>query len=77
MRYNKSNLYDIRHPALLSRYEVMFEFILNVSEVMFRKNKKTLHLKEINRIINNLNVQEEIEYIRNWYGIITYLKKMI
>ena len=32
-------MYDVSHPALLTRHEVMFDFILNISEVMFKNNK--------------------------------------
>lgn len=68
-------LYDIGHPVLSTRHEVMFEFILNVSEVMFRKNRMSIHAKEINHVIDNLIPQEDVEYLQNWYGIITYFRK--
>ena len=68
-------MYDVSHPALLTRHEVMFTFILNISEVMFKKNKMSIHHEEINQIIESSIPQEEVEYLQNWYGIITYFRK--
>lgn len=68
-------MYDVSHPALLTRHEVMFDFILNISEVMFKNNKMSIHHEEINHIIENSIPQEEVEYLQNWYGIITYFRK--
>lgn len=68
-------MYDISHPALLTRHEVMFDFILNISELMFKENKSSIHHKEISYIIENSIPQEDIEHLQNWYGIITYFRK--
>lgn len=72
--WNK-RMYDISHPVLLTRYEVMFEFILKISEVMFQKNRMSIHHKEINQIIDNMIPQKDVTYLQNWYGIITYFKE--
>lgn len=68
-------MYDVSHPAILTRHDVMFSFILNISEVMFKKNEMSLHYEEINHVIESSISQEEVEYFQNWYGIITYFRK--
>lgn len=68
-------MYDVSHPAILTRHDVMFSFILNISEVMFKKNEMSLHYEEINHVIESSISQEEVEYLQNWYGIITYFRK--
>lgn len=68
-------MYDVSHPILLTRHETMFNFILNVSEFMFKKNKMSIHREDINKIIEAKIPQEDVEYLQNWYGIITYFRK--
>ena len=68
-------IYDIRHPALFKKNREMFNLVLNIAETMFQKNKTSIQYKEIEQIIKDSINQEDIGYIQNWYGIITYFKK--
>jgi len=68
-------IYDVSHPALFTKNRELFHLVLNISEAMFQKNKISIHNKEIERIIKDSIIQEDIGYIQNWYGIITYFRK--
>lgn len=68
-------IYDVRHPALYTKYREMFNLVLNIAEAMFQKNKTSIQYKEIEQIIKDSIIQEDIGYIQNWYGIITYFRK--
>ncbi len=42
---------------------------------MFRENKTSIQLKEIDKIIDLLDLHKDLECVRNCYGIITYFRK--
>ena len=68
-------IYDINHPALLAKNEVLYSFILKIAEKMFVENKLSIRKDEIEEIIELIPVKEDLEHIKNWYGIITYFRK--
>lgn len=68
-------MYDINHPALLTRNRMLYDFILSIAERMFHKNKLSVSKVEIETIINSVALREDLDHVKNWYGIITYFKK--
>lgn len=68
-------MYDINHPALLTRNDILYNFILKISEIMYHKSKISVKTGEIETVIEEMVSPQDISHIKNWYGIVTYFRK--
>lgn len=66
--------YDINHPALYKKKKQMLNLILDIAKQIYGRNKLSISINEIDKVLNVSIEKKDIIFIKNWFGIVTYFR---